>query len=49
LVRVLFKDYPKKLGKVDFSFDLTPLQAGVYYLYIKIGKQVLKTEKIIKI
>jgi len=48
-IKTMFKDHPKKIGLVEFSMDLTPLESGVYYLKAQIGKEVIKTEKIIKI
>ena len=48
LVQLLYKDHPKKIGLVNFSFSLDPLPEGIYYLRTHIGNELLKVNKIVK-
>ncbi len=47
LVQELYRGLPKKLGTLEFSFDLTPLTAGTYLVTAELGGRSISTERII--
>ncbi len=49
LVEQLYKDYPKKIGLLEFSFSTIPLSNGTYYLRTIIGNNQMPIEKLVKV
>jgi len=47
-VAELFDDRSKKTGTLEYSFDLGPLDAGMYLFTAILGNQEIATRKIVK-
>ena len=48
LVEEFFKDRPKKVGELEFSFDLGPLESGVYLFKARQDNKELVSQQIVK-
>ena len=48
LVEQFFNDRPKKIGELEFSFDLGPLASGVYYFVASQGSTEIISKKVVK-
>ncbi len=48
LVELLYKDQPKKLGLIKFSFNVDALETGLYLFSVKVGNDIIHTDQIIK-
>ncbi len=48
VVEQFFNDSPKKLGELEFSFDLGPLTTGVYHFVARQGGKEIVSKQVVK-
>lgn len=48
LVKLFYNTIPKKVGELEFSFDVAPLPSGLYFLSAHLGGEEVLSQRVVK-